>query len=59
MDYFPDDKYDVGVAKQEKKRGRRTKKQAEKDLLREYYNEVEKEKTLLNNIVLDSYIPRK
>ena len=49
MDYFADDKHDVGSLKQEKKRGRRTKKQAEKDLLREYYNEVEKEKTLLNN----------
>jgi phosphate starvation-inducible PhoH-like protein len=50
MDFFSEEKQDVGITKPEKKRaGRRSKKQSEKELLRDYYNEVEKEKTMLSN----------
>ena len=50
MDLFSEDKYEIGNIKPEKKRtGRRSKKQLEKELLRDYYNEVEKEKTMLGN----------
>lgn len=49
MEYLLSEKReDLGEIKQEKKKSRKTKKQSEKEILNEYYSEIENDNSLLN-----------